>query len=148
MSETKCLQRFPRRRRTKCLEQDICNDTQGGEEQDISNERFPRRCPSAWWSRALLLYFLFLVFCILYLEQDVCNVGRGTMSCRRCPSAWWPQALCRRESLQRCWWRSHRDDGTGSVFYLLLVYCILYLEFCLFVFCIYYCCGKICSSGG
>ena len=36
----------------------------------------------------------------------------------------------------------------GVYLYLLLVYCILYIEFCLFVFCIYYCCGKICSSGG
>ena len=36
----------------------------------------------------------------------------------------------------------------GVYLYLLLVYCILYSKFCLFVFCIYCCCGKVCSSGG
>ena len=42
------------------------------------------------------------------------------------------------------------EQAIGMVvyLYLLLVYCILYLEFCLFVFCTYCCCGKVCSSGG
>ena len=72
------------------------------------------------------------------------------MSCRRCPSACWPRALCCAEG-KVCsggGGGGHWDDGAGSVFYLLLVYCILYLELCLFVFCIYCCCGRVCSSGG
>ena len=125
------------------LKQDVCNGSHGGGEQNVlnkifamirkekENKMFPtngsqgggtmfsscKRCLSAWWLRALLLFVF--VFCyILYLEQDVYNEGGGTKSCRRCPSACWPRALCSAEGkvCRDGHGGGHWDDGAGSVF--------------------------------